>query len=327
MLRTGVSLTGAFIHRSGRKAIGIYWELFKLAFPLLIAVKVLDDAFNVVSHLGDAFSPLMNFVGLPGNTSIIFATAVLINIYAAVLLTATLWNELALSTAQATVLMTMILIAHALPVELRIVQKAGMRIVFAFLLRFLSAFVLGVALFNLYGDTWLQTPAHLSLSEPPPTTAGWTEWLSNEALNWMVIFVIVFCLVLLIDLLKITHIEHLFSALLSPVFRCIGIGEKATTIAMTGLLLGLSYGGAFLIKESHTGNLNRRDLLCVLALISLCHAVIEDTLLVMVVGAHWSGVLAGRVVFSLLFVMVFARVIHRMNDKTLNKIAPPHASA
>lgn len=316
-----------FFRRSWRDGVGIYWTLFKISFPLLCAVKVLDDAFGIIAVLGGWLSPLMGAVGLPGGAGIVFAAAMLLNVYAALLLTAALWAQLDLSTAQATVLMTMVLVAHALPVELRIVQQAGMRAGACLLLRVGGAFLLGALLCWIYGDTWLQEPAHLALSPPPPAAGGWGSWLANEARNWALIFGVVQALVLFVNFLKESRLEMKIAARLAPVFSRIGIGEQATTMAMVGLFLGLSYGGGLLIKESRGGRVGRRDALCALTMLSLCHSVVEDTLLVMLVGAHWSGVLVGRVVFSLVFMLLFARVARRLSDSALDKIAPPRAAA
>jgi uncharacterized protein (DUF2062 family) len=99
-----------------------------------------------------------------------------------------------------------------------------------------------------------------------------------------------------------------------------GVGKKAVTITMVGMTLGISYGGALLINESKKGDISRRDMLCALTLLSLCHAVIEDTLLVMLVGAHISGVFFGRIIFSFVLMLFFAQLIKRLPDTTLEKI-------
>ena len=59
-----------------------------------------------------------------------------LQLYAAMLVLAALWTQLDLTAAQATTLAAMILTAHALPVELRIVQKAGAQMRAMLLLRF-----------------------------------------------------------------------------------------------------------------------------------------------------------------------------------------------
>ena len=301
----------AFLTTSFFNGIDIYWTLFRITLPLLLAVRLLDEYFNIIAVTGDLLAPLMNIVGLPGNTAIVFATGLFLQIYAAILVLATLWQSLELTTAQATILMTMMLVAHALPVELRIVQKAGMPLHYALLLRLTGAFVLGALLNTIYGSTYLQQPATLSIAITMPATAGWGEWMTAQAVNWAVIFIIVQILVLFVNLLRITHAERLLIWLLSPLFRQVGIGEKTTTMAMIGMLLGISYGGGMLIAEARRGNIARRDVLCTLSLLCLCHAIVEDTLLAMLAGAHISGVLFARLLFSFSVMALFHAFLRR----------------
>lgn len=57
-----------------------------------------------------------------------------------------LLKECPFSIAQVTVLSSMILIAHTLPIELSISQKAGVKLWYVLVLRILGAFVLGWSL-------------------------------------------------------------------------------------------------------------------------------------------------------------------------------------
>lgn len=287
----------AFLATSFKNGTTVYWTLLRITVPLLIAVRLLDEHFAIIAKTGALLAPLMGVVGLPGDAAIIFATALFLQIYAALLLLFSLWTQLDLTTAQVTILMTMILTAHALPVELRIVQKAGMPIHYALILRLGGAFALGALLNLAYGATYLQHPAVLAFT-PPPAKDDWTTWATDQLRNWMIIFIIIQTLVLFINLLRVTHAERLLIILLAPPLRLLGIGKQAITMTMTGMLLGLSYGGALLIEQSRNGTINPRDALCTLSLLCLCHSIIEDTLLVMLAGAHLSGILYARLLFA-----------------------------
>ena len=308
-----------FIARSWREGVRIFWTLFRLAFPLLLVVRLLDEYFNIVSHVGGWMAPLMDIVGLPGETGVVFATGMLLQIYTAILVLPLLPPELELSVAQMTVLMTMVLVAHGLPVELRIVQKAGFRLPAALLLRVGGAFMLGWLLHLAYGDDWLQQPVEWAFLLPP-SDDGWSGWALAEARNWLAIFAVVQVLVLFVNVMKATHAEKVLIVLCAPLFRLLGVGEKTTTMVIIGMLLGLSYGGGLLIEESRRRGMNRREVLCVMALLCLCHSIVEDTLLVMLTGAHVSGVLFGRVIFSVMFMIIFSRLLAGVSDSTLGLI-------
>ncbi|OPX22238.1 MAG: hypothetical protein B1H04_05335 [Planctomycetales bacterium 4484_123] len=95
----------------------------------------------------------MALVGLPGEMGLVWATALATNIYGAMVVFAPVAPGLALTVGQVTVLGTMILVAHGLPVELRIAQKAGPRLPFMLLLRVGGALLLGWLLYLLWSRT------------------------------------------------------------------------------------------------------------------------------------------------------------------------------
>ena len=295
----------------------IYWTLFRLAFPLLVLMRALDEAFGVVELMGRGLSPLMGLVGLPGEAAVVWACALLLNIYAAMLLLAGMWSELSLTSAQATVLATMILVAHALPVELKIAQKAGAGWWTMFAVRIFGALSLGMILNATYSaGGFLQGPASFFL-DARPRAEGWGEWLKGELINWVLIFGVVVAVVLLVRVLQVTHAERLLIRMLSPVMRRMGVGDEAASVTMIGMTLGISYGGGLLIDAARGGRIGRRDMLCALAFLSLCHSVVEDTLAVMLIGGHLSGILLGRVVFAFAFMILFARLAHSLPERKL----------
>ena len=58
---------------------------------------------------------------------------------------------------------------------------------------------------------------------------------------------------------------------------------------------------------------------------ALCHSLIEDSLLMLALGAHLSGVLLGRLIFSLVVVFILVRVLGRLPDEKFERllVRPP----
>lgn len=281
---------------------------------------MLDLWFDFTQKAGVLLSPVMALVGLPGDAGVIWATAIFVNVYSGLILTAELWDVLALTGAQATVLSVIMLIAHSLPVEVRIAQKAGVRAPITLLARLGGALVLGALLSMIYQyGGWLQEPATLLMSSPSYTTLDWGAWLWQQGRNWFLIFAALTALLMLIRIMKITHAERLLFWLLSPLLRQTGIGERATTLTMIGMTLGLSYGGALLIGEAKNGNIPGRDILCAFLLLGLCHSVIEDTPIMALIGGDLSGVLFARVIFAVVVMALFARFINKVSDASLHR--------
>ena len=146
---TDVKSTGGMkeeIATTFHEAVAVTITLLKIMIPLSIIVHVLT-IFGIVDRIGQVLYPLMSFVGLPGELGLVWGTAMITNIYGGLLVFFTLSQTDSYSAAQITVLATMILIAHTLPIELRIAQRAGVRLWFILCLRVGCAFLVGYILF------------------------------------------------------------------------------------------------------------------------------------------------------------------------------------
>ncbi len=287
--------------------------LFKLMIPVLIVVKVLEEL-GAIPVIGRVLEPLMYLLGLPESMGLVWATSLLTGVYGGMLVFFQLAPQESLTVAQVTVLSAIMLIAHNLPVEVRITQKAGVRLGVALLTRMLGAFVLGMLLHHLYrwGD-WLQQPAQM-LWEPPPQEAGLKGWLVSQIESLAMIVLIIAALLTLLRLLRWLHIERLMIWLLQPILRLLGIAPQATSLTIIGMTLGLAFGGGLLIREAQAGHISRKDMFATMTLLALCHSLIEDTLLVLLLGADISGVLWLRLVFGLTVVAIATRLLNRASE-------------
>jgi hypothetical protein len=108
--------------------------------------------------------------------------------------------------------------------------------------------------------------------------------------------------------------------LLSPVLKSMGIGREAGTITIVGVTLGLSYGGGLIIHEARSGRIPAKDVFLALTFMGLCHSLIEDTLLMLLLGADISGVLCARMAFSLVFLWILAWTVTRLPESVINAL-------
>jgi len=116
------------------------------------------------------------------------------------------------------------------------------------------------------------------------------------------------------ELLKLSDIEKLFSLLLKPLLKILGLSERTTSITIVGITLGLTYGGGLLINEANKGELSKMDVFGSLSLLALSHSLIEDTLLIMLLGADLSGILYVRIVFSIVVVAIIIHSVKRLKQ-------------
>lgn len=302
--------------------------LFKIIIPISIATRFLQQ-WGVVDQIGGLLGPVMELVGLPGPLGLVWATAMVTNLYAGIVVFASLAPGLDLSVAQVTILTTMMLVAHALPVELRIAQKAGTRFRVMALLRIGGALLLGALLNLVYQLTGTLQQANHALWNPPPVDPAWSSWLLVELRNMGSIFLVILILMAFLRLLKKLGITDLMTRLLEPVLALLGMGRAAAPLAIVGITLGLSYGGGLIIQEAQSGRMSRRDIFCSLALMGLCHSLIEDSLLMMLIGGHISGVFWGRLIFSLVVVFLLGRLFQILPSTLVERylIRKPEQSA
>jgi len=303
--------------------------------PTLIVVKLLELA-GFTYYLGEKIEPLMTFLGLPPQAGLVWVTSMLTNIYTGLAVFLTLSSDIHWTEAQVTILGTLMLIAHNLPIECRIAQKAGCRLITNLVLRLVGAIVLGFILHKVYsGFSLLQKPAQIAIPSQTEDNlfTGLTSlienlfvWLTNlkEVSNWVAsqmvlclqIYLVILALISAIKFLRSIGVEKVISKVLQPVLKLLGINPAATSITIVGITLGLAYGGGLLIQEAESGRVKKDDVFSSITLLSLCHSQIEDTFLVMLLGAHLSGIFWGRLIFSLVVVFFVIQLQKRVSLAT-----------
>ena len=297
----------------------VSYTLFKIMIPVIIVVKILEEL-GIIEYIGIILEPLMSLVGLPESMGLVWATTVMTSIYGGMVIFVSQAPS-DLTVAQVTILGGMMLLAHGLPVEVRIAQKAGMSVWFSLLIRVGGGVLYGWLLFQIYsaGD-WLQQPNQLMWQAEPSVDTSLIDWGVTQLKSLAIIQVIIIVLLFFLKILKLIGIEKLLAIMLSPILKVLGISKQATTITIVGITLGLAYGGGLLIKEAQQGMLTKKDVFTAIALLALLHSLIEDTLLILLLGADLSGVLWFRLCFSFIFISILSRLVFRMDDKAFERV-------
>jgi hypothetical protein len=114
---------------------------------------------------------------------------------------------------------------------------------------------------------------------------------------------------MLMDGVEKTGIDRVISFILAPIHKFMGIRPELAPITTVGLLMGLTFGGGMLIERSRNGSITKRELFLALSFLSIFHAVIEDTLLMVALGADIWVILVARGVFSIIFIAALAKVL------------------
>ncbi len=302
MTRTKTSIFEIF-----RESARVYFTLLKILVPALIIVKSLE-LLGFTLWLGSVLAPLMGWLGLPEAVSIVWAATLLTNIYTGMVLFFEVARSETLTVAQVSVLGTLMIVAHALPVEGAVAQKVGVPWWLTLCLRIGGSLVLTWVLHQLYrAGGWLQYPNELAW-QPEYTDESLAGWALVQIQTLTMIFFVILALMTLLKLFRLLGIERLLHLLLYPFLRLLGVSQAAANTIVIGAMLGLSFGAGLLIQESRTGKLSPRDALLAVSFLGLCHSLIEDTLLILLLGADLSAVLWARLLFAFLVIGLLSRL-------------------
>ena len=259
-----------------KSSLEITYELFIIMIPTLIVVKILDEL-GFVQILNKFFAPLMFIIGLPEQMSLVFTTSMLTSPYAGLIVFSGLPADIPFTAAQASILGLLILFTHSLPIEVIICRKAGVRARAMIFIR-LGLGIISCYFLNLFFQFtgYMNYPATILLPSLE-TTSDLLSWAIAQLKGLGLIFVIIVALVIILDFLKYIGVEKLIERALKPFLNFLGVGEKASTIAVVGVTLGIGFGAGLLIKEVKTGKLHYKDVFGVLVLVGMLHSIIEDT--------------------------------------------------
>jgi len=89
-----------------------------------------------------------------------------------------------------------------------------------------------------------------------------------------------------------------------PFTQKIGMSKNASLPLLVGLIFGISYGAGVLIQSAKDGDLSEVDQILLVTFLIMCHAVFEDTLLFVAIGANGFILLISRVLIAFLLVLV-----------------------
>jgi hypothetical protein len=278
--------------------------------PVSIIIKILQET-NAMPFISQVFEPLMYPLGLPPEMSLVWATAMLSNIYGGILALSSIYANNPLSVAQMTTLTTLILFAHTLLIEIPICKKAGTKILPIFLIRVVGGYVFALIL-NLIYTSLGAYQEQVSIPLLTQNDISFGGWALSEIKKYVVIAIIVLFLIITLDVLERIKVIDLINKLLYPIIKLLGISEKVLPLTLIGMTLGLAYGGGLIITESKQKDIPPKDIFLSLALLSLFHSIIEDSLLMIGLGASWTGIFLYRFIVSILAMFLIVKLVNKL---------------
>ena len=301
--------------RGLRDIFGIFWELVRIIVPVAVGTEVLSRL-GVIEMVSPMLAPIMDLFGLPPELGLAWLTGLLVGIWGAISLIFTLVPVSELTVADVTVFSALLLFAHALPIEQKIIQKAGPGMTLTISLRVGGGMIYAFLLHRtLAAAGWLSDPVDPTWI-PLNVTTDWLDFFAGLAEALAVMFLVLAGLTWGLALMKRVGLLAVLMWLLSPAMRLAGIRREAEQFAAVGLFLGISYGGGLLIREARSGRVPPRDTFIACVFMGFAHSVIEDTIVVMALGADITSILVGRLAFAIVATALIAALVRSLADDT-----------
>lgn len=288
------------IRRGSLSGASTCWTLVKVMIPTMVVVQLLRMT-GLLDQMASLGAPLMTIFHLPGESALVLITGALVNIYAAIAVAV----NIPLTAKGMTILAIMVLIAHNLIVETAVQSQSGTPAVVTLPVRIFTALAAGLSF------TWI-IPENGQLIIRTGMTAAedsWRGiWIAN-GVSILKIMVIVMSLMVIMDLGREYGVLDRITNIISVPMKYLGLEKRTSLVTAVGLLLGLAYGAGLIIGETRKNGINRNEILATNIFLGTNHALIEDTLIFVAVGAGLGWILVGRLLIGSLILKVALPVV------------------
>ena len=300
-------------YRKTVETLTVYRELVLVMVPIAVVTQALAEL-GVIKAISPWLAPAMTLFGLPPELALAWLTGSLVGMWGGVVVLFTLIPTLALSSADMTVFCSLLLMAHAIPVEQRIVAKAGPNFWATSIIRIAGAMAFAALLHQLFSMTgWLSQPI-APVWQPAAGEGGWLGFAYGIAKTLAVMLAVLLALSWVMELLRAAGILDALYRGLAPLFRLVGLRPEALPFTTVGLLLGISYGSGLMLAEVRRQPIEPRQIFLASVFMGFAHSLIEDTLVVVALGADLTTVLFGRLVFAIVATAAVAFVLERISS-------------
>ncbi len=136
----------------------------------------------------------------------------------------------------------------------------------------------------------------------------------------LIVFVILIPLLIALEFMRQTKALSWLTDRIHPLTSRLGFSKEALVPLLAGFLFGISYGAGVLIPEARSKLISKEQIFLVAVFLALCHAVVEDTLLFMAVGANGFYLFFSRLILAVVFTFLVYRVMTKFKLRGLRDV-------
>jgi len=279
-----------------RKGLNGFLWIMKILIPVSLFTALVAWT-GWLGYLDFLLQPMMSIISLPAMATLPLLIGMLTGIYGGI----AAMSVLPFSQDQMTLMAIFLLIAHNLIQEGVIQAKSGIHPFKATLFRLTAAIftVMAVApFFNVTTTASEKTAA--SLETTRPLLEALQVWGSTTLSLSAKIFVIIMCILTLLEILKTFDLISPMVSVLRPLLKIMGLDQKVGFLWLTAVIFGVAYGGAVIVEEVKAGHLSKEALEELHLSIGINHALVEDPSLFLSLGLSPFWLWVPRVIVAIL---------------------------
>jgi hypothetical protein len=121
-------------------------------------------------------------------------------------------------------------------------------------------------------------------------------------------FVILFLVFILLEIVQRSGLLTKGYRSIARFIKFLGFREQSSAPLLTGIILGIIYGAGIIDDLIQRENINKQQVFLVAVFLSMCHAVIEDTGLFLMLGANLFWITIPRFILAGLITYLCSKI-------------------
>jgi len=139
-----------------------------------------------------------------------------------------------------------------------------------------------------------------------------TQSVVEACLLSLKIFVIITLLLIIYEFYENSRFYDWTKKILDRPMQTIGISPNASITMVVGIVLGIAYGAGILLKNVQERKMNSKDIALTSYFLAVCHAVFEDTLLFVAVGANGFIIISVRILLAVILISILNKYVFKV---------------